>query len=134
MAVIEVDGLVKRYGDDVVVDDVPFTVERGEIFGILGRNGAGKTTTVECLEGLRRPDAGRIRILDLDPHHDRTQLRTQLGAQLQHARLPDQLRVGEALALYRSFSTATVRSWAESVATTLLGNEPMAQGDGTSSR
>ncbi|MFD0852298.1 ATP-binding cassette domain-containing protein, partial [Actinomadura adrarensis] len=65
MAVVEIEGLRKRYGDTVAVGDVSFTVEQGEIFGILGRNGAGKTTIVECVEGLRRPDAGRIRVLGL---------------------------------------------------------------------
>jgi ABC-type Na+ transport system ATPase subunit NatA len=54
--VIEVEGLSKRYGTRLAVDDVGFTVTEGEIFGILGVNGAGKTTTVECLQGLRRPD------------------------------------------------------------------------------
>ena len=57
-AVIEVQHLHKSYGDTVAVDDVSFTVEEGEIFGILGPNGAGKTTTVECVEGLRTPDRG----------------------------------------------------------------------------
>ena len=59
--VIEVQGLTKRYGAHLAVDDVGFTVTEGEIFGILGVNGAGKTTTVECLQGLRRPDRGRMR-------------------------------------------------------------------------
>ena len=59
MPLIEVSGLRERYGAEVAVDGVSFTVERGEIFGILGTNGAGKTTTVECLEGLRRADGGR---------------------------------------------------------------------------
>jgi ABC-2 type transport system ATP-binding protein len=58
MPVIEVSNLHKRYGGTVAVDDVSFTVEDGEIFGIIGPNGAGKTTTVECVEGLRRPDRG----------------------------------------------------------------------------
>ena len=65
-SVIEVDGLTKRYGDHVAVDDVGFTVTEGEIFGILGTNGAGKTTTEECLQGLGDPtvvDAG----LGFDP-------------------------------------------------------------------
>ena len=57
MAVIEVEHLRKRYRDVVAVDDVSFTVELGEIFGILGPNGAGKTTTVEIIEGLRTPTA-----------------------------------------------------------------------------
>ena len=58
MPVIEVEHLHKRYGDTVAVDDISFTVEEGEIFGILGPNGAGKTTTVECVAGLRTPDGG----------------------------------------------------------------------------
>ncbi|MEW2359190.1 ABC transporter ATP-binding protein [Spirillospora sp. NPDC029432] len=103
MAVVEVDGLRKRYGDTVAVDGVSFAVEEGEIFGILGPNGAGKTTIVECVEGVRRPDAGRIRVLGLDPSRDRAKLRRVLGAQLQSGMLPEKLRVGEALALYRSF-------------------------------
>ncbi|MET7992233.1 ABC transporter ATP-binding protein [Amycolatopsis sp. NPDC005232] len=103
MPVIEVQHLHKTYGDKVAVDDVSFTVERGEIFGILGPNGAGKTTTVECLEGLRTPDGGMLSVLGLDPRHDRHELRQSLGVQLQESRLPDRLRVGEALELYSSF-------------------------------
>jgi ABC-2 type transport system ATP-binding protein len=99
-AVIEVDGLIKRYGDRVAVDDVGFTVAEGEIFGILGVNGAGKTTTVECLQGLRRPDGGRMRVLGLDPLSDRSRLRTLVGSQLQASALPDRLRVGEAVRLF----------------------------------
>jgi len=68
--VIEVTGLTKRYGGQAVVDGISFHVERGEIFGILGPNGAGKTTAVECMEGLRRRDAGQVRILGLDPKTD----------------------------------------------------------------
>ncbi|MBE1532967.1 ABC transporter ATP-binding protein [Actinomadura algeriensis] len=100
---IEVDSLTKRYGDVVAADGITFTVEPGEIFGILGPNGAGKTTTVECIAGLRRPDAGRIRVLNLDPVRDRTRLRRTVGVQLQNSVLPDALKVGEAMTLYRSF-------------------------------
>ncbi|MDO3703892.1 ABC transporter ATP-binding protein [Micromonospora sp. C28SCA-DRY-2] len=103
MPVIEVTNLHKRYGDVVAVDDVSFTVEAGEIFGILGPNGAGKTTTVECVAGLRSPDRGRVSVLGLDPRRDATQLRERVGVQLQESQLPDQLRVGEALELYASF-------------------------------
>lgn len=103
MPVIEVDQLHKRYGAKVAVEDVSFTVDDGEIFGIIGANGAGKTTTVECIEGLRRPDRGRIRILGLNPQRDRDQLRQRLGVQLQEAELPDKLTVAEAIDLYRSF-------------------------------
>jgi ABC-2 type transport system ATP-binding protein len=103
MAVIEVDRLHKRYGDHVAVRDVSFTVERGEIFGILGPNGAGKTTTVECIEGLRSPDGGSVRVLGLDPIADRHVLRRRVGAQLQESALQGKLRVREAMELYASF-------------------------------
>jgi ABC-2 type transport system ATP-binding protein len=102
-AVIEVQHLHKSYADTVAVDDVSFTVEQGEIFGILGPNGAGKTTTVECVEGLREPDRGDIRVLGLDPVRDRAELTERVGVQLQEGRLPDQLKVAEALELYSSF-------------------------------
>jgi ABC-2 type transport system ATP-binding protein len=101
MSVIEVENLHKRYGPTVAVADVSFAVEEGEIFGILGPNGAGKTTTVECVEGLREPDGGRIAVLGLHPHA--SELREVVGVQLQDGRLPDKLRVDEALVLYRSF-------------------------------
>jgi ABC-2 type transport system ATP-binding protein len=101
--VIEVQHMRKRYGDTAAVDDVSFTVEEGEIFGILGPNGAGKTTTVECIEGLRTPDSGTISVLGLDPIRDRGELRQRVGAQLQDSELPERLRVGEALELYSSF-------------------------------
>jgi ABC-2 type transport system ATP-binding protein len=103
MAVIEVQNLRKRYGEHLAVDGVSFAVEGGEIFGIVGPNGAGKTTTVECVEGLRTPDSGDIRVLGLDPRRDRAELRRRLGAQLQESALPDRMRVGEALELYASF-------------------------------
>ncbi|HEY6740100.1 MAG TPA: ABC transporter ATP-binding protein [Actinopolymorphaceae bacterium] len=103
MTVIEVNGLTKRYGDHLAVDDVSFTVDRGEIFGILGPNGAGKTTTVECIEGLRRPDAGTIRVLGLDPVTEARRLRERVGIQLQKSHLQEQLKVREALELYASF-------------------------------
>jgi ABC-2 type transport system ATP-binding protein len=103
MPAIEVRNLRKRYGDHVAAQDVSFTVERGEIFGIIGPNGAGKTTTVECIEGLRTPDSGVVTVLGLDPQHDRAELRPRVGAQLQESALPDKMKVWEALDLYSSF-------------------------------
>ncbi|TDE36816.1 ABC transporter ATP-binding protein [Actinomadura sp. 6K520] len=111
MAVVEVEGLCKRYGETVAVDDVSFTVEHGEIFGIVGPNGAGKTTLVECVEGVRRPDRGRISVLGLDPLRDRARLRQVMGAQLQGGGLPEKLRVGEAVTLYRSFYADGADPW-----------------------
>ncbi|WP_049556231.1 ABC transporter ATP-binding protein [Nonomuraea sp. SBT364] len=112
MAVIEVSNLTKKYADLTVLDGVSFSVEDGEIFGILGPNGTGKTTTVECVEGLRRPDAGSIRVLGLDPVKDGRALREQIGVQLQHTQLPENLKVWEALDLYASFY-AEPRDWRE---------------------
>ncbi|MCQ4210092.1 ABC transporter ATP-binding protein [Streptomyces longispororuber] len=100
---IEVAGLRKSYAGRAVVDDVSFTVDEGEIFGILGPNGAGKTTTVECVEGLRTPDAGRIRVAGLDPVRDHAQVTGLLGAQLQESEIQPKLTVREALELYASF-------------------------------
>jgi ABC-type multidrug transport system ATPase subunit len=100
--VIEVTGLTKRYAGQAVVDGISFHVERGEIFGILGPNGAGKTTAVECMEGLRRSDAGQVRILGLDPKTDGHRLHQRLGVQLQETQLQDKIKVREALELYAS--------------------------------
>jgi ABC-2 type transport system ATP-binding protein len=103
MSIIDVSGLRKRYRQVVAVADVSFSVERGEIFGIVGPNGAGKTTTVECVQGLRQADGGTIRVLGLDPVRDRAEVRQRVGAQLQESQLPDRLKVWEALDLYASF-------------------------------
>ncbi|MEV6947600.1 ABC transporter ATP-binding protein [Streptomyces sp. NPDC051172] len=103
MSVIEVTELRKSYGGRTVVDGVSFAVEEGEIFGILGPNGAGKTTTVECVEGLRVPDAGRVRVTGLDPVADHARVARVLGAQLQQSELQPKLTVREALELYASF-------------------------------
>ena len=103
MAVIEVSNLAKRYGNQVALDGVSFTVAQGEIFGILGPNGAGKTTGVECMAGLRRPDSGSIRVLGLDPQRDGHALRERVGVQLQATQLQDKIKVWEALDLYASF-------------------------------
>ncbi|WP_422769877.1 ABC transporter ATP-binding protein [Plantactinospora sp. WMMC1484] len=122
MAIIEVDSLVKRYGERTVVDGVSFAVEPGEIFGILGPNGAGKTTTVECVEGLRTPDGGTVRVCGIDPQRDTGELRQLLGAQLQESELPDKLKVGEAMELYSSFYRKPT-DWRELIDTLGLGDK-----------
>jgi ABC-2 type transport system ATP-binding protein len=103
MAILEVTNLRKTYGSTVAVDDVSFSVEEGEVFGILGPNGAGKTTTVECVEGLRRRDGGDIRVLGHDPDQDHAALTRVVGVQLQESGLQDRIRVREALDLFSTF-------------------------------
>src|SRR5258708_6517149 len=102
-SILQVENLVKRYGDVEAVRGVSFNVEEGEVFGLLGPNGAGKTTTVEILEGLRNLDSGRVSVCGLDPQCDSTALKHEIGAALQSTSLPDKLRVIEALRLFGSF-------------------------------
>ena len=97
--VVKVRGLRKAYGQRVVVDRLDLDVRAGEVVGLVGANGAGKTTTVECILGLRNPDAGTIRVFGMDPAADVARLRPLIGCQLQEAALPDRLRVSEAVAL-----------------------------------
>src|SRR6516164_3693047 len=98
--VVTVRGLRKAYGNRVVVDGLDLDVPAGEIVGLIGANGAGKTTTVECLQGLRRPDAGSLRVLGYDPVTQAGLLRPLVGSQLQDSALPDRLRVAEAVELF----------------------------------
>ena len=102
--VIEVRDLRKVYQHFVAVDAISFEVRRGEIFGLLGSNGAGKTTTVECVQGLRTPTSGTVRMLGHDPKTEAGALRGRVGCQLQESRLPDHLKVWEAVDLFASFT------------------------------
>lgn len=106
--VITVRNLTKRYGNYTAVDDISFEVQRGEIFGIVGPNGAGKTSAIESIMGLRWPFEGEVRVLGLDPHHQRRQLAERIGIQLQEAELPPRLKVWELLNLFASFYQNTV--------------------------
>jgi ABC-2 type transport system ATP-binding protein len=100
--VVEVSGIRKTYGRVVAVADVSFAVEPGEIFGLIGPNGAGKTTTMECVEGVRRPDRGSIRVLGLDPSRQARKLQKRIGVQLQQAQLQKRITVREAVELWAS--------------------------------
>jgi ABC-2 type transport system ATP-binding protein len=102
-SILQVENLVKRYGDVEAVRGVSFNVEEGEVFGLLGPNGAGKTSTIEIMEGLRTPDSGRVSVCGLDPQKNPQELKHEIGAALQATSLPDKLRVIEALRLFASF-------------------------------
>ncbi len=103
MPAIDVRGLVKRYGETVAVDGLDLTVERGETFALLGPNGAGKTTTVECCEGYRRPDAGTVRVLGLDPVGQPRHLRPRIGLMLQEGGVYPTAYPDEVLRLFAAF-------------------------------
>jgi len=100
--VIQVSRIRKRYGSTVAVSEVSFTVNEGEVFGLIGPNGAGKTTTMECVEGVRRPDEGKVSILGLDPIRDVYQVQNRIGVQLQQAQLQKRIKVWEAVDLWAS--------------------------------
>ncbi len=104
--VIRVAAIRKAYGRTVAVDDVSFDVHQGEIFGLIGPNGAGKTTTMECVEGLRSPDSGRIAVLGMDPARDAYALQQRIGVQLQEAQLQKRITVREAVELWASLYRA----------------------------
>ena len=100
--VIQVVGIRKTYGTLVAVDEVSLDVHEAEIFGLIGPNGAGKTTTMECVEGIRTPDRGTIRVLGLDPVRDVYALQERIGVQLQQAQLQKRIKVWEAVHLWAS--------------------------------
>lgn len=100
---IVVEHLHKRYRNVHAVNDVSFSVNMGEIYGILGPNGAGKTTTIEMLEGLRKQDEGTIRILGLDPDTHPYELQERIGIQFQSTSVQERMKVKEALQLFSSF-------------------------------
>jgi ABC-2 type transport system ATP-binding protein len=97
---ITVEHLTKRFGRLVVVDDVSFTVGRGEIVGFLGPNGAGKTTTLAMLLGLLRPTRGRVRILGLPMPEQRQRILARVNFISPYVALPGNLTVGENLTVF----------------------------------
>ncbi|GAA2628954.1 ABC transporter ATP-binding protein [Streptomyces axinellae] len=94
---MEVAGLVKRYGNKTAVDALDLTVARGTVTAFLGPNGAGKTTTIETCEGYRRPDAGTVRVLGLDPAAQGAELRPRIGVMLQSGGIYPTARAEETL-------------------------------------
>ncbi|WP_030246092.1 ABC transporter ATP-binding protein [Streptomyces sp. NRRL S-350] len=102
-AAISADGIRQRYGDVQAVDGVSFTVEAGEFYGILGPNGAGKTTTMEILEGVRKPDEGRIELLGMAPWPRNPKLLPRIGVQFQASAFFRKLTARETIRTFASF-------------------------------
>jgi len=107
--VIEIKKFRKTYADFVAVNGISFDVKQGEIFGLLGPNGAGKTSTLECLEGLRTPNGGSLRVAGIDPAKEPRKLRNLIGVQLQSAGLPDSITPDEAMKFFCAYHNAAPR-------------------------
>jgi ABC-2 type transport system ATP-binding protein len=97
---IEVDKLTKRYGDLLAVDDISFTVGKGEVFAFLGPNGAGKTTTVEIIETIRRPTSGKVSLLGMDVTKKKQEIVSRIGVLPQGFSSFDRITVRETLQYY----------------------------------
>lgn len=89
---IRIHTLTKSYGEHTVLNGIQFHVRKGEIFALLGVNGAGKTTALECIEGLRRCDSGRVEVCG------------RMGIQLQSSSLPEHIRPMEAVRLFAKWN------------------------------
>jgi ABC-2 type transport system ATP-binding protein len=100
---LAVKDLRKSYGPLQAVRGISFDAHAGEIFGLLGPNGAGKTTTLECIIGLRPPDAGSVTVANLDALRHPRQVKQRIGVALQATALPDKISPREALRLFASF-------------------------------
>lgn len=94
---IEVNKLCKSYANVRVLDEVSFTVSRGEVFGLLGANGAGKSTTIECILGTKRQDSGFVSVLGMNPNRERKKLFESVGVQFQDGNYQERIRVDELL-------------------------------------
>jgi ABC-2 type transport system ATP-binding protein len=93
--IIFVEKLKKRYKSKVVVNDLCFSVKKGEFFGLLGHNGAGKSTAIDCILGLKNFESGTVRILDMNPKKSRKELFEKVGVQLQLSSYQDKIKVYE---------------------------------------
>lgn len=102
---LEVDNVVKEYGEKRAVDGLTFTARRGELLALLGPNGAGKTTTIEMCEGFTTPTSGSIRVLGIDPVTQAQKVRDRIGIMLQGGGSYASLKVREILQLAARYNT-----------------------------
>lgn len=101
--IVQAEHLNLSYKNIRAVQDVSFSIEAGEVLAVIGTNGSGKTSTIECVEGLRRPNSGTVRVFDKDPWTQRRDIYTQIGIQLQETEYPAKIRVEELCRLYAGF-------------------------------
>ena len=101
--VINADGLIKKYGDIIAVDNIRFFVRKGELFGFLGPNGAGKTTTMKMVQCVSPKSGGNLTIFGLDPDLEGREIRKRIGVVPQETNLDPDLSVHDNLTIYASF-------------------------------
>lgn len=100
--IISVQNLTKSFGNHIVVQDLSFDIQIGEVFGLLGHNGAGKSTTIDMILGLKQPDDGKALIFGLNAMENRKQVFENVGVQLQNTSYPLHMKVEEACIEYAS--------------------------------
>lgn len=101
--IVQVEDLNLSYKGLHAVQNISFSVESGEVLAVIGQNGSGKTSTVECIEGLRKPDGGRIQVFGKNPWLHRNEVYKEVGVQLQEAEYPLKIRVEEQCRLFAGF-------------------------------
>jgi ABC-2 type transport system ATP-binding protein len=100
---IRVENLVKKFGEFTAVDDITFTVGKGEIFAFLGPNGAGKTTTIKMLTTLLRPTSGSLQVDGIDPRQNSREVRKRFGIVFQDPSLDGDMTASENMELHGIF-------------------------------
>lgn len=101
--IVEINGLKKKYNNFTAVNNISFSIKKGEILALLGPNGAGKTTTLECLEGILEPTEGEILVNELNIKTKQSKIRKVMGVQLQSSSLPSTMTVEECISLFCSY-------------------------------
>ncbi|MCC7375453.1 MAG: ABC transporter ATP-binding protein [Verrucomicrobiales bacterium] len=114
-SVVSVNGLTRRFGNRIALDEVSLHVPRGSVFGLVGENGAGKTTLLRHVLGLLRPETGTVRVLGLDPAAEPVEVLSRTGYLSETRDLPDWMRIGELLRYTRAFYRTWDASYAESL-------------------
>lgn len=100
---VSVENLIVKYKNFTAVKNISFEVKEGQIFAIIGPNGSGKTSTIECIEGLRKPASGTIKVLGMDPQKQRKEIYKKVGIQLQEAQYQSKIKVNELCDQFSSF-------------------------------
>jgi ABC-2 type transport system ATP-binding protein len=98
--ILDVNNLRVSYGDKVAVDDISFSIKKGEIFGLLGPNGAGKTSALSAIEGLVKPESGTLMLGDFDAVKQPSEAKANMGIQLQSTSFHSQLTINQIIQLY----------------------------------